>query len=169
MWAPEDYSLLTPRTEAAAPSGSRWPDAIACALFFRYPAVAGGEQCTADGLGLPPPTAGRCLISDAAAAHRLPLPPAWGGDDDDDVRCAVFLWRRADAEWVGWEAWAKKMAGNFDASMCAMTPRQRGMLGWPLPHAPYWSRDGGAAVAETAQRYGPALDMAPYSAPPASL
>ena len=23
----------------------------------------------------------------------------------------MFLWRRAEAEWIGWEAWAKKLSG----------------------------------------------------------
>ena len=67
------------------------------------------------------------------------------------VRVSVFLWRRAEAEWIGWEAWAKKLSGFAPISE-VMTPSQRCLLGWPALGSGYWRRE--EAVEGAVARYG---------------
>ena len=64
-------------------------------------------------------------------------------------------------DWIGWEAWGKKLSGYTSLSSPAMGALQRGVLGWPAVGSDYWQREGALEGAE--RRYGKEA-VAVYSA-----
>lgn len=64
-------------------------------------------------------------------------------------------------DWIGWEAWGKKLSGYTSLSSPAMGALQRGVLGWPAVGSDYWRREGALEGAE--RRYGKEA-VAVYSA-----
>ena len=71
-----------------------------------------------------------------------------------------LVWRRADAPWIQFhhEGFARTCALRPWLIPC-LSPYQRTLLGFPAIDSPYWTDETVNAVAE---RYGSALDVAPY-------
>eukprot|EP01047_Picozoa_sp_COSAG01_P004573 COSAG01_NODE_152_length_23937_cov_122.193976_3_plen_124_part_00 len=70
------------------------------------------------------------------------------------------VWRRAEAEWVNWQALAPLMAAMPTRFLSeVLSVEQRAVLGFPPPGNAYWSVDTIDAVG---RRYD-TMDMSPYS------
>jgi len=62
--------------------------------------------------------------------------------------------------WQGKLAWPDHATSqNWKDAMCAMTPRQRDVFGWPPAGDPYWNAQ---TLADVGLRY-PGLDLSPYA------
>jgi ectoine hydroxylase-related dioxygenase (phytanoyl-CoA dioxygenase family) len=71
-----------------------------------------------------------------------------------------MVYRGAGNEWMGWKAFPRDAGGQGMADfMVAATPRQRAMIGVPLPGHPYWNEE---TVLRVGERY-PGMDMSPYA------
>jgi hypothetical protein len=69
--------------------------------------------------------------------------------------------QKAGSTWAGWRSLA--MGGNDPALatlLCALSPRQRTILGFPAPGHPYWTSE---TLTDVGRRY-PAMDLGPYRA-----
>lgn len=71
-----------------------------------------------------------------------------------------LIWRRAHAEYISWQGLAQPMSSMPPRYLTALSPTQRGVIGFPLPGHRYWTKHTVAAVG---QRY-PDMDMAVYTA-----
>jgi hypothetical protein len=99
--------------------------------------------------------AGSILIFDTDVLHR-----ASDFGDTEAMRISHHMnWHPAACDWMGWSPWPHLGNNpNMQAWLCACTPRQRAVLGFPLPGDPYWTE---RTVEATATLY-PDMDMAPY-------
>jgi Phytanoyl-CoA dioxygenase (PhyH) len=99
--------------------------------------------------------AGSVLIFDTDVLHR-----ASDFTDGETMRISHHMnWRPAACDWMGWAAWAHLRNNvNMQAWLSASTPRQRAVLGFPLPGDPYWTE---RTIEATACLY-PDMDMAAY-------
>ena len=69
-----------------------------------------------------------------------------------------LVYRHASSNWQGWSAWQQRNNPDLSALIKRSTPRQRALLGIPLPGHPYWTEE---TVAGVRHRY-PRMDMTPY-------
>ncbi len=85
-------------------------------------------------------------------------------DWDDPGKCRIMMhlsFRPATAEWGGYHAWPYKgFAPEWHNFVGESGPRQLGLLGFPKPGHPYWTRE---TIAGVGARY-PGLDMDPWRA-----
>lgn len=151
LWDYQGYSLL-----AADAHAETSPAGIACVVFH----FADGGQPAADlgitlGCGEHVATVrgGDAFFFDASVAHTLNVPTV--ALKDKAVRCSVLLWRRREAEWIGWEAWAKRLSSGPPSTWLAtLSPQQRCLFGWPAVGSAYWLGEGLTGAVE---RYGEAM------------
>ena len=70
-----------------------------------------------------------------------------------------FAFRSSAVEWGQWRGWAKEALKPELAEFLSQgTPRQRNLLGFPLPGDPFWTKD---VLTGLAARY-PEMDLTPY-------
>ena len=70
-----------------------------------------------------------------------------------------FAFRSSAVEWGQWRGWAKEaLKPELADFLTQATPRQRNLLGFPLPGDPFWTSD---VLKGVAARY-PAMDLTPY-------
>jgi hypothetical protein len=70
-----------------------------------------------------------------------------------------FAFRSSAVEWGQWRGWAKEgLKPELASFLTQATPRQRNLLGFPLPGDPFWTKD---VLTGLAARY-PDMDLAPY-------
>jgi hypothetical protein len=71
-----------------------------------------------------------------------------------------FAFRSAAVDWGQWRGWAKEgLKPELARFLMEATPRQRHLLGFPLPGDPYWTPD---VLRGVATRY-PEMDLSPYA------
>ena len=72
-----------------------------------------------------------------------------------------FAFRSAAVDWGQWRGWAKEgLKPEMATFLTQATPRQRHLLGFPLPGDPYWTDD---MIKGVGTRY-PEMDLSPYVA-----
>lgn len=70
-----------------------------------------------------------------------------------------FGFRSAAVDWGQWRGWAKEgLKPELATFLTQATPRQRHLLGFPLPSDPYWTPD---MIRGVSTRY-PEMDLTPY-------
>ena len=163
LWQPHQYSLL-----ASEWDGQRRTDAIACLFVHNtlsplIPSSIHGAAVAVETNAVSQKMIGSgnghgiAAMYDVTQPHTLRIPYASG----EPLLCSILLWRRKDAEWIGWEAWGKKLSNYASLSSPTMGPLQRGLLGWPAVGSEYWQDE--EAFHGASERYGHDV-MMPYRA-----
>lgn len=123
---------------------------------------------------LAPPVASSEIAPTVAAAQRAITVPAgsvlvFATDilhrasdftDAEKMRISHHMnWYPAACNWMGWSPWPHlRNNTNLQAWLTGCTPRQRAVLGVPLPGDPYWTE---RTIEATAVLY-PEMDLTPY-------
>ena len=161
LWQPHQYNLL-----ASEWDGQRRTDAVAC--LFVHNTLSPLIPSSVDGAAVETNAVSQKMIGssnghgiaalyDVTQPHTLRIPYGRG----EPLLCSILLWRRKDADWIGWEAWGKKLSGYANLSSPTMGSLERGLLGWPAVGSDYWQ--DAEAFDGAAERYGHDV-MIPYRA-----
>lgn len=142
LWQPQQYSLLSSDWNA-----QRLTDGVACLLFHDVPHFASGVTIETDGV-IRGVMGGAAALYDVTQPHAVRIPRVC----TEPLVCSILLWRRRDADWIGWEAWGKKLSGFASLQSPSMGALQRGLLGWPAVGSTYWQNK--PAFDGAAERYG---------------
>jgi ectoine hydroxylase-related dioxygenase (phytanoyl-CoA dioxygenase family) len=100
--------------------------------------------------------AGSVLIHTMRTLHRGSAMTATEG-----MRLSLHVvYRGAGHEWMGWRAFPREgPTAGMKSFMEAATPKQRSMIGIPMPGDPYWNDE---TIMRVGERY-PGMDMTPYA------
>lgn len=149
LWRPRQYSLLE-----SPWNPHRCPDGVGCIVFHNFSVTEGSGlnlsiEVNGDTRELCP-TENNVVVFDVTVPHVINIVPQH--DQLFPILCSILMWRHKDADWIGWEAFAKKLSGYSKLSCPKMSPLQRSLLGWPERGSQYWQN--GMNFEDSADRYG---------------